>query len=498
MRQIYISIFFIFFLCTVSCTKKSSTPHLVIAIENVPKTLDPRYGLGAVEQRLTQLLFNSLVRLGPELKIIGDAAKTWDYKNKTYTFILHKGLTFSNGRKLTKEDLLYSFEAYRNKKVPLRSILTPIENIKVEQLPTEEFQVSISLKEFSANFLIDLSLLKILPKKELIKLGEDFGENPIGTGSFFIKEKTQNTILLIAKKDHAFLVPKTTGVEIKIIKDDNTRYLKLRKGDLDIAQSQISASKVKFFENNQDYKVFKYPGPSMNYILVNLQDKLLKKHSIRKIINLSINRKEIIDFKLEGLGSPATSILPPNNPFHNKDLPLPEFKPDEAKTLIKKHNLKGSKLTLKTSNSREAIEIGRVIVNQLNTVGFDTEIQSLEFGTFLENLKLGNFQMAMSRWVGATDPDIYRIAYHTKELPPGRNRGRYSNSELDILLEKGLKIQDEMDRIQHYMKVQEIIYQDLPMIPLWYNTQVAIINKRVKNYTPPMNGDFSPLFYAEK
>ncbi len=481
-----------------SCTKKHSSPYLVIAIENSPKTLDPRFAIGANEQRITQLIFNSLVRLGPELKIVGDAAKSWEYKNKTYTFILHKGLTFSNGRQLNKEDLLYSFQSYRDKKVPLRSILTPIENIKIDLLPTGEFQVSISLKEFSANFLIDLSLLKILPKEELIELGQDFGEHPIGTGSFFIKEKTQNAILLLSRKDHPFLIPKATGVQIKIIKDDNTRYLKLRKGGLDIAQSQISSSKVKFFENNDDYKVFKYPGPSMNYILVNLQDKILKKHDVRKSLHLSINRKEIIDFKLEGLGSPATSILPPNNPFHNKSLPLPHFKPDEARALMNKHNLKGFKVVLKTSNSREAIEIGRVIVNQLNAVGFDTQIQSLEFGTFLEQLKLGDFQLAMSRWVGATDPDIYRIAYHTKELPPGRNRGRYSNPELDLLLENGLKIKQEAVRIQHYMKVQEIVYKDLPIIPLWYNTQVAIINKRVKGYTPPMNGDFSPLFYVRK
>jgi peptide/nickel transport system substrate-binding protein len=139
-----------------------------------------------------------------------------------------------------------------------------------------------------------------------------------------------------------------------------------------------------------------------------------------------------------------------------------------------------------------------VIANQLEKLGLKIKLQSFEWSTFYGDVKNGNFELAIMRWVGTTDPDIYRLAFHSDELPPGRNRGSYVNKQLDKMLVEGPTIVDAIKRKEHYGKIQTLVLKDLAILPLWYDTQVAVIHSRVKDYDPPTNGDYSGLAKAWK
>ncbi len=483
-----------------SCSKKSAGDDktLYVALSAPPSTLDPRFATDANGMRISHLLFNSLVRLGPDLKIVGDAASSWEYKDLLYTFHLRPGISFSNGFPLTKEDLLFTFKQYQSESSPFRSSLEPIKEIEVsDETDDHHFIVKLKLSQFSATLLTDLTPVKLLSQRVLSEKA-DFSVQPIGSGSFVLKSQTANEILLEARKDHPVLTPKMERVVFKIIKDDNTRYLKVLKGDIDIAQSELPPSKIPSLSTNSDLVVHKSPGLAMSYILVNLNDPKLSQLKLRQALAHAIHREEIIQYKLEGLATPATSILTPGNPYFDSNLKNLPFDLEKGRELIRNLGFEGSEFTLKTSNSQDAVENGKILVNQLEKLGIKIKLQSYEWGTFYDDVKKGQFQLATMRWVGATDPDIYRIAFHQSELPPGRNRGSYKNVNLDRLLEEGLKIDRTTERIQHYSKVQSTIMDDLPIIPLWYNTQVAVVHRRVKNYIPPMNGDFSPLAQVSK
>ena len=85
------------------------------------------------------------------------------------------------------------------------------------------------------------------------------------------------------------------------------------------------------------------------------------------------------------------------------------------------------------------------------------------------------------------------------EVPPkGRNRGSYSNPQIDKLVDAGRGIEDFRKRVEHYKKVQRIIYEDLPLIPLWYDFEVAVASSRVKDYVPSKNGDYTSLTKVQK
>lgn len=472
---------------------------LVVALGASPNTLDPRFATDAAGQRLSGLLFSSLVRMGPDLRVIGEAASRWEYKDKVYTFHLVPELTFSDGAPVRASDIEFSFQQFMSPRSPFNGAYRSIKKVEVRYDKAERW-VKLHLNEFNATLLSNLSPIKILSRERVLALNDDFGRDPVGSGPFKLVAHTNNEIRLEARRGHAYANPKTKFALFKIIRDDNTRFLKTYKGEIDIAQSELPTQKIATLEKKGDFKVFKYPGLAMTYLLLNLKDPVLKDLRVRQAISRAIHRDEIITFKLEGLAQPATSILTPINPYFNHDLKPPDFDLEAARSVLEKTGQSLRALTLKTSNSQTAIENGRVLVHQLQKAGLKLEQQSFEWGTFYGDIQKGHFQMATMRWVGSVDPDIYRMALHSKETPEnaGRNRGHYTNTHLDRLLEDGLKISDEPTRIRHYQDVQKIAFEDLPFIPLWYDTEVAVVHNRVKGYEPPRNGDYSALLTAYK
>lgn len=493
-----------FVLTGVGCFSGETPPtdSLVVALSAPPNTLDPRWATDATGMRITDLMFSSLVRVGPELEVIGDAAERWTYSSekKEYTFFLKPNLKFSDGVAVTPQDIEASFKQYLAPASPFRSSFEAIEWVQASVLKDhhERLVVAVKLKNFLATLLVNLSRAKILGPKLIASSNPSIVETKgAGSGAYFLSSQGNNEIVL-TKNTHHVPQAKSEKIIFKIIRDDNTRYLKMIKGALDIAQSEISPIKIPTLEKNSDLSVIRYPGLSMSYLLLNMKDKIFKNIGFRQALSQSLNRQEIIRYKLENLATPATSILPPSSQFFHKGLSVEPWSPKVFKERSQTLGLKGTELTLKSSNNPSTVENAKIIAHQMEQIGIHVKVQSFEWGTFYSDVQSGNFQIALLRWVGAFDPDIYRIAFHSSEVSPGRNRGSYMNPDLDRLLDEGLLIEDQEKRAKHYERVQEIILNDLPIIPLWYDTEVAVVHRRVRGYKPQLNGDFSSLVNAYK
>jgi peptide/nickel transport system substrate-binding protein len=140
----------------------------------------------------------------------------------------------------------------------------------------------------------------------------------------------------------------------------------------------------------------------------------------------------------------------------------------------------------------------KVIAFQLNQIGLNVALQSFEWGKFFSDVNKGNFQMASLRWVGTVDPDIYRVALHSSEFPPGRNRGRFKNPELDKMFELGLGVEDDKKRKVLYDDIQQRVSLEVPFVPLWYEDQVTVVSRRVKGFNPSPVGDYMAMAWAQK
>ena len=465
-----------------------------MGLAQAPQTLDPRFTTGASGQRLAHFMFSSIVRRDHELNITGDAASEWTYKDKVYTFKLRPNIVFHDGTPLSAEDLIFSFEEYRKASSPFSAMMRVIDKVEARYDKKERF-LKVHLKKFSAVFLSDLTPIKILPKKEVEKKGQDFYAQPIGSGPMkFVKKKDNDFYFSRFEKyfGKKSIMPK---IQIKVVKDDNTRFQKLYKGDLDIVQNDLPLNKLGVFKDLKGFRVQQKRGLKTTYLLMNFRDPLLQQKKIREAIHQSIDRKEIIQYALEGLAEPATSFVSPNTPFFNPQLSRKNIEIDQQKKTLESI---GRPLILKTSNNARAIANGKILIDQLKKSGLKITLQSRDWGVFYDDVKKGQFELATMKLIGAIDPNIYRIYFHSRETPPGRNRGYYANPQLDQLLEKGLHEEDPSQRQAIYNQVQQIVYEDLPIIPLWHEQQFAVVHSRIKNYNLPKNGDYSALLIAHK
>jgi peptide/nickel transport system substrate-binding protein len=295
-------------------------------------------------------------------------------------------------------------------------------------------------------------------------------------------------------------------VEIKAVKDENTCFLKLQKGEVDITQNAVSLDRLQ--KLSQDYpqlKVVNRPGLNTSYIGFNTEDPILRHKLGRQAIDLAIDRSAIIKYLLKEMAIPARTIVLPHDPYYNGELPPLEFNHAKAKALLDQAGFKPAAngvrftLTYKTSNNATRTAIAKAIASNLLQVGIKVTVLSLDWGKFKLDVDKGHVQMWGLSWVGFKDPDIYSYAFATANFPPhGANRGRFSQPHLDTLLAKARLTVVEAERHTLYAEVQKIIAEEAPYVFLYHEDKVAIMNKAVQGFQVYADGRYSALATAYK
>ena len=272
----------------------------------------------------------------------------------------------------------------------------------------------------------------------------------------------------------------------------------MRKGEIDLAINVVPLDKLPQFERGslaKEYRMMTGPALNYQYLGLNMQSTKLQDPRVRQAIAHGINREELIEFLKKGRAIAADSVLTKQNDFAAPKLASYQHDPQKARQLMKEAGIDSLTLEYKTSNSRDAVKQARILQNQLKEIGINLKIRSFEWGTFFGDVKAGNFELFSLRWVGVSEPDFYYSLFHSSELPDvgGRNRVRYSNPEIDSLLEQGRSTIDPQERKKYYNKVQEILQQDLPYISLWHNQNVALVKENVDGFRLHPSGGFQSL-----
>jgi peptide/nickel transport system substrate-binding protein len=227
---------------------------------------------------------------------------------------------------------------------------------------------------------------------------------------------------------------------------------------------------------------------------------------VRQAIAYGIDRESIIRDLLRGQGEIAHSILPkvswaytPGNTYH--------YDPAMAKQLLDEAGFRDpdgdgpqmrftKPIVLRISgSSAPARQYSVVIQNNLKSVGIPISIETQEINTLLTLVRRGQFQMYYLQWVGGNqDPIFYKDLFVSSEIPtearPAKNRSRYVNKELDIILEEAVNTYDHTKAAPLYAKAQEIVSRDLPLLPLWYQANMVVAKKTVGNIKIDASGDW--------
>ncbi len=439
-------------------------------------------------------LFNGLVKYDKDIKLTGDLAERWTISadGLVITFFLRTNVLWHDGTPFTAEDVKFTYEKLIDPgvKTPYGSDYLLVKNLTV----IDPYTLRVTYREPFAPALESWGM-GIIPKHIFAK--GDFNSNPanrapIGTGPYRFKEwKTDEKIVLEANPRYFEGAPYIKRYVYRIIPDQAVQFLELRQQTVDemgLTPDQWGAYPEFFLR----YQKFRYPAFMYSYLGFNLTNPLFKEKKFRQAIAHGVNKKEIIDSVLLGMGTSATGPFPPKSWAYNPAVKDYEHDPRKARALLAELGWQTGKdgllykdgkpleFTIITNQGNKLRSLAaEIIQSQLRQVGMKVNIRIIEWSSFVHQfIDKRDFEAVILGWNLSRDPDQYSI-WHSSQKGEGKyNFVSYANPEVDRLLEKGRRTFDQTERQLIYQRVHEIIADDLPYLFLYNPESLPVIHKR--------------------
>ncbi|MBW8712729.1 MAG: ABC transporter substrate-binding protein [Acidobacteria bacterium] len=470
---------------------------IVVGTTNSATNLDPRVGTDEASQKIHQLVFNALVHIDNQLRVVPELAESIDHPDAlTYVAHIRTGVLFHNGRELTSADVVYTFRSFLDPTFKGRSgAYRVLASVKATDPYTVEFKLKNPLNSFPINLVMGIVQ---------DGSGASNARSPIGTGPYRLAEFVSDDHVTLKAFDKYFAgPPRNDGVLLKVIPVDTMRGLELRKGSVDLIVNDLFPDIVSQLQREGRVQVETAPGTDYAYIGLNLSDPILSHPQVRKAIGFAIDRDAIVKYLRRGFATTAVGIVPPMSWAFERNVFDFTHDPSTAERLLDAAGfpdpdgagpLPRFHLSLKTSTTEVYRIQAAAIQHDLARVGIAVDVRSSEFQTLSADVLRGNFQLYTLQFVGVTDPDILRLVYHSQQVPPtGLNRVRYRNPEVDHLIESASAAVADEDRRKLYAEAQQRIAEDVPYIALWYKTNVAIFQPDIHGVTLSPIADFTFL-----
>lgn len=489
--------------CQQSLPKKEG--FLYLRLDTNPTTLDPALVVDVTGASIGAKLFNGLVRFDRDLHLRPDIAEKWKVSpdGKTYSFFLHRGILFSNGREVTADDVKYSFERVLDPATHsprtwvfdriegaqefMKNLAQEVSGIEVK----DRYTLTIHLKKPFGPFLglLTLTTASVVPKEEVKKWGADFSFHVVGTGPFMLHEWQHSQYLCLVGNPNCYRSPpRIKGIVYRIIPEDLTTIVEFEIGNLDIIR--IPAAEFRRYHNHPTWKhyVKEQPGLNIFYLGLNCQQPPLNDIRVRQAICLAIDREKIRTTLLEKRGLLASGPVPPL--LRKSFPPLTNYfpyNPTQSRELLKKAGYpEGFPLAVTITALPEVLDIVEVIQQYLQEVKIKVSIVQLEWSALKEAVARGKAQAFwLSWWADYPDAENFLFPlFHSSNWGAGGNRSFYKNSTVDLLIEKAQQEPDEPTRIRLFHEAEKIIVQEAPAVFFWHQTDYYLVQPRVNNFIP--------------
>jgi peptide/nickel transport system substrate-binding protein len=454
----------------------------------------------ASSHAIVGLVNAGLVRYTPTWEIEGDLAESWEISNqgKTITFHLRKGVKWHDGKPFTSADVMFGYKTIINENTPTAYAEDYLQVSKASAPDDHTFIVHY--KEPFAPALGSWGGLTVLPKhllegKDITK--SKLTRSPIGVGPYkFIEWKTQERIILQANPDYYEGEPFIKRYVFRVVPDTATQFLELKAGGIDMMNltpiQYTKQTNTKSFKEN--FQKFKYLANGYTYLGYNLQRKIFQDVRVRQALAHAINKQEIVDGALLGLGHPATGPYKPGTWPHNPNVKRYDYSPKKAKALFAEAGWKDSNgdgildkdgkkfeftiITNQGNNQRK--KAAEIIQRRLSDVGVSVKIRIIEWASFIkEFINKRDFDATILGWALSPEPDNFDIWHSSKTKEMEFNFISYSNKEVDSLLEKGRRTFDIEERKKSYHRIQEILAEEQPYCFLYNAESLPAVTGRI-------------------
>lgn len=529
-----VSVLVIAFLSTCTDAKTEEDNRTVFNYNEMAgiSSLDPASANNTEDIWAVNQLFNGLVQMDDSLKVVPAIAKKWFISDDglTYTFILrddvyfHDDKCFENekGRKVTSKDFVFSFNRLYDPRVSSAvSLLSNIDrsektNYKGFTAPDDSTFV-IYLKEPFSAFLSVLTTkyFSVLPYEATELYGQDFRRNPVGSGPFKFKLWEEGTKLVLLKNDHYFefegrnRMPYLDAVTISFVKDRETAFMELLNGKYDMLSGADAFNINDVLDKNgnlqpvyaEKFDLQKSTFLKTDYLGMLIDDnmELVKKSplrikALRKAINYGFDRVKMVKYFRNNIGYPATAGFIPNGlpSFNDKIVKGYTYNPEKVRQLLIEAGYPDGKglpeITLHTTDNY--LEQTEFIQSQLAENNINIKISVDKASVLRQAVASCEYSFFKKSWVGdyADEENFMSLFYSKNFAPVGSNYTHYKNPDFDILFEKVIREQNREVKSTLYQKMDQMLIDDAPVVPLYYDQVIRLVHKNIRNLkTNPMN-----------
>ncbi|PLX81299.1 MAG: peptide-binding protein [Desulfuromonas sp.] len=444
------------------------------------------------------LVYNGLVRYDKNLEVEGDLAESWEISpdNLTFTFHLRRGISWHDGQPFTSADALFTYQLYIDPKTPT-AYAERYRQVARAEAP-DPYTFVVHYDQPLAPALISWSI-PIHPKHLLEGVDvtkSPLSRSPIGTGPYrFVEWKAGEKIVLESNKDYYEGEPFIRRVVYRIIPDQATMFLELQSGGIDhMGLNPIQFSTQTATPNfRRNFNKFRYPAFAYTYLGYNQRRPMFQDKRVRQALTHAINKQELVDGVLLGLGQEANGPYKPGTWPFNETVKRYPHDPQKAKKLLadagwEDHDGDGIldkdgkplAFTIVTNQGNEQrIKCGEILQQRFREIGVVVKLRVIEWASFLkEFINPGDFDATILGWTVPSDPDSYNVWHSSKTGVGQLNFINFKNPEVDELLEKGRRTLDQAKRKQYYDRFQEILAEEQPYTFLYVPDSLPVVAKR--------------------
>jgi oligopeptide transport system substrate-binding protein len=483
------------------------------ALPSKPTEFDPAMVQDGDTIDLIQNIFEGLTTWGENNQPVPNLAEKWEITNggKTYVFHLKKGVKFHNGREMKADDVAFSINRAASKELAspttdnyLNDIIgyTDVHSGAAKEMSgikvIDEYTVSLTIDTPRPYFLGKLTYpTSFVVAKEAVRPGEKMSDvaEMIGTGAFKAAEyKDGQTFRMTAYKDYHNGAPLIDGIDRPVMEDSQSRYNAYKRGEIDIlAMERADVPSAKSDPDLAPHLKL-YNRPSIYYVGLNqVMIPQFAKREVRQAIAMAIDKDFIVNEILGGQNLRADSILPPGVLGHRDKANSLPFDVAKAQELLAKAGYPGGKgfpdIKIAYRDGRPDVQsVADNIAQQLKqNLGLNVGQEKIEWTAYLNRNNAKKNPFFHMRWAADyLDPQNFlSLMLSTKG---SENKIYYSNPEYDALCDQADREMDEKKRLDLYAKAEDIVLQDAPWVPIYFQQDAELISPRIQGMRDSLFG----------
>lgn len=486
-------------------------------------SLDPAFAKNQSTMWPAHQLFNTLVEIDDSLNIKPSLAKYWDISpdKTTYTFYLRDDVWFHDdacfpdgkGRKMVASDVVFSFQRILDPQTASPGAW--IFNGKVDSIQPFTaindtiFQLKLLRPYQPILGILSMQYCSVVAPEAVQQYGVDFRQHPVGTGPFKFVVWEEGQALIFAKNEKYFefdsvgrRLPYLDGIKISFKDSRATEFLLFRQGQLDFIneldpsfKDEVLTKKGTLRKKWQDkIELQTHPYLNVEYLgfLMDTTNPLVKNaptrfKKVRQAINYGFDREKMILYLRNSLGTPAQSgFVPKGMPSFNDSLVKGyNYNPVKAAQLLKEAGFPGGKglPPIKLLTISVYADFGNFIAKQLEELGIRVQVEVVQKSLLFEMTAGSKTAFFRGGWIADyPDAENYLSVFYSKNPAPP-NYTRYNNPEFDKVFEQAIQETNDSIRYALYRKADQIAINDAPVVPLWYDKVIHLVQKNVKGFT---------------